>query len=153
MKIKPYIFSVVYGFALCLVIVGASPSAANAQAASGEAGPIRSSAAYSEILLRKTELLSDLEAFSSDYTEANPKMLDLRAEMASLDKMLERVFGVKPSDTGKLTLALGKLIVRKAAVDADLARLARSYSKEHPEIKRAIRKAEIYDSAIKEVLK
>ena len=151
MKIKPYFLSIFSTAVLCFgmnIVLGTT-----AYSQTAEAGPIRSSPAYSEILLRKTEILSDLEAFSSEYTEANPKMLDLRAELASLDKMLERVFGVKPSDTGKLTLALGKMIVRKAVLDADLARLARSYSKDHPEIKRATRKAEIYDAAIKEVLR
>ena len=139
--------------ALCAGMWAAAVTTGYSQAAGSDAGPIRSSPAYSEILLRKTEILADLEAFSADYTEANPKMLDLRAELASLDKMLERVFGVKPSETGKLTLALGKLIVRKAVLDSELARLTRSYSKEHPDVKRAARRAEIYDSAIKEVLR
>ncbi len=118
-----------------------------------DAGPIRSSAAYAEILLRKTELQADLEAFSADYTESNPKIIDLRFELSSLDKSLEKVFGVKPSETGKLTLALGKLIVRKAALETDLSRLSRSYNKDHPEVKRAKRKVEIFEAAIKEVLR
>ena len=122
-------------------------------AAQPEVGPIRSSAAYSEILLRKTELRADLEALSADYTEANPKIIDLRFEIAALDKSLEKVFGVKPTETGKLTLALGRLIVRKAALETDLSRLMRSYNKDHPEVKRAKRRVEIFDDAIKEVLK
>src|SRR5690349_7574449 len=104
----------------------------SAYSQTADAGPIRSSAAYSEILLRKTEILADLDAFSAEYTEENPKMIELRAELASLNKQLEKVFGVKPSDTGKLTLALGKLIVRKAALDAELARLSLRNSKDHP---------------------
>ena len=120
---------------------------------SGDAGPIRSSAAYSEMLLRKTELLADLEAFSADYTEENPKILDLRTELNSLNKLQEKVFGVKPSETGKLTLALGKLMVRKAALEAELGRLMRGRAKDHPEVKRATRKLEIYDAAINEVLR
>src|SRR5258708_6837213 len=122
-------------------------------AAQTDAGPIRSSAAYSEILLRRTELKADLEALSADYTEANPKIIDLRFEIGALDKSLEKVFGVKPTETGKLTLALGRLIVRKAALDTELARLMRTYNKDHPEVKRAKRRVEIFDDAIKEVLK
>ena len=117
-----------------------------------DAGPIRSSPAYSEILLRKTEIQADIEALLADYTEANPKIIDLRVELSALDKSLEKVFGVKPTETGKLTLALGKLIVRKASLDADLSRLQRSYNKDHPEVKRAKRRVEIFDSAIREVL-
>ena len=118
-----------------------------------ETGPIRSSAAYSEILLRKTEIQADLEALSADYTEANPKIVDLRFELGALDKALEKVYGVKPTETGKLTLALGRLIVRKAALETELSRLMRSYNKDHPEVRRAKRRVEIFDDAIKEVLK
>jgi len=137
-----------------LIVLLASPIICRAQQELNTgAGPIRSSAAYSEILLRRTELQADLEALSPDYTEANPKIIDLRFEIAALDKSLEKVFGVKPTETGKLTLALGKLIVRKATLETELSRLMRSYNKDHPEVKRAKRRVEIFDNAIKEVLK
>ncbi|MEO7660111.1 MAG: hypothetical protein ABIV48_10900 [Pyrinomonadaceae bacterium] len=99
------------GFILPAIGFGQQPSA--------DAGPIRSSAAYSEILLRKTEILADIEAFSADYTEANPRLVDLRFELSVLDRSLEKVFGIKPTETGKLTLALGKLIVKKAALETE----------------------------------
>lgn len=117
------------------------------------AGPIKSSAAYAEVLLRKTELQADLESVLADYTEANPKMLDLRFELAALNKSLERIYAVKPSETGKLTLALGKLLVKKAALETDLNRLQRSYAKDNVEVKRAKRKVEVFETSINEVLR
>jgi hypothetical protein len=138
---------------LVLVVMSGGLYVSDTFSQTTEAGPIRSSPAYSEVLLRKTELKADLEALSADYTEANPKIVDLRFELSVIDKLLEKIFGVKPSETGKLTLALGKLIVRQAALQTDHARLLRSYSKDHPEVKRAARKMEIYDAAIKEVLR
>ena len=143
-------------YAIRLILTAALvalPALVFAQDAATEVGPIRSSAAYAEVLLRKTDIMADLEALSADYTEANPKIVDLRFELASLDKSLEKIFGVKPSETGKLTQALGKLIVRRATLETDHARLTRSYNKDHPEVKRAKRKVEIFDSAIREVLK
>ena len=125
---------------------------ANKNPGQSEAGPIRSSPAYSEILLRRTELQADLEAFAVDYTEANPKIADLRFEINALDKELGKVFAVRPTETAKLTLALGKLIIRKAGLETDLNRLSRSYNKEHPEVKRMKRKVEIFDAAISEIL-
>ncbi len=118
-----------------------------------EVGPIRSSPAYAEVLLRKTELQADLEAFLADYTEQNPKIIDLRAELAAIASALEKIYGVKPSETGKLTLALGKMIVKRAALETDVARLTRSYNKDHPEVRRAKRRVEIFDAAINEILK
>jgi hypothetical protein len=117
-----------------------------------EAGPIRSSAAYAEVILRKTELQADLESFLPDYTDTNPKILDLRFEIGALDKALEKIYGVKPSETAKLTLALGKLLVKRASTETELARLLRSYTNEQKDVKRAKRRVEIYDAAIKEIL-
>lgn len=136
-------------FAVLLVLLAAT--AAFSQ--TGEVGPIRSSAAYAEVLLQKTELQADLEAYLIKYTEENPKVIDIRNELAALNKSLEKIYNVKPTETGKLTLALGKLIVKQAGMQADLAKLLRSYGNEHADVKRAKRKLEIYDSAINEILK
>ncbi|HEV7701663.1 MAG TPA: hypothetical protein VGO43_15640 [Pyrinomonadaceae bacterium] len=131
--------------------VAAQKSSDNPQ--TGDPGPIRTSPAYAEVLLRRTELQADIEAFGESYTEVNPKMLDMRTELASLDKSLEKLFGVKPTETAKLTQALGKLIVKKAALEADLAHLLRTYNLAHPDVKRAKRRLEIFESAIGEILK
>jgi len=120
---------------------------------SPDAGPIRSSAAYSEVLLRRTELQADLEAFLDSYTEANPRVVDTRYELAALERSLAAIFAVKATETGKLTLALGKLIVKRAALETEANRLTRTYNTEHPELKRAKRRVEIFDNAIKEVLR
>lgn len=115
-------------------------------------GPVKSSAAYAEVLLRRTDLQADLEAVAADYTEQNPKVLDFRYEISLLDKSMERLFGSRPAETGKLTLALGKLLVKKASLETELSRLSRSYSKDHPDVKRAKRRVEIFENAINEVL-
>src|SRR5436190_3614462 len=137
-------------FVSVLLVMGASLSFAQAD---DNAGPIKSSPAYAEVLLRKTELQADLESLIADYTEANPKIIDLRFELAALNKSLERLYAVRPTETGKLTLALGKLLVKKAALDTDLNRLQRSYNKEHQEVRRAKRKVEIFEASINEVLR
>lgn len=140
--------------AICIVFAASAVAAAQKDPGLSDAPlSIKSSPAYAEILLRKTELLADIDAFGADYTEASTKMIELRAEIASLDKSLVKVFAVRPSETGRLTQGLGKLIVRKAALDADLDRLLRRYSKEHPETKRAQRRADRFEAAIAEILK
>ena len=137
-------------FAAAILLMAVSISFAQAD---DNAGPIKSSPAYAEVLLRKTELQADLESLIADYTEANPKIIDLRFELAALNKSLERLYAVRPTETGKLTLALGKLLVKKAALDTDLNRLQRSYNKEHQEVRRAKRKVEIFEASINEVLR
>jgi hypothetical protein len=113
---------------------------------------VKSSPAYAEILLRRTELFSDLEALLIDYTEDFPKVKQLRHENELLTKELERLLAVNPAETGKLTLALGKLMVRRAELETDLWSLRQQFNDEHPDVKRARRKAEIYETAIREIM-
>jgi hypothetical protein len=116
------------------------------------ASAARSSAAFAEVLLRKTELLADAESLSADYTDTNPKLIDLRYEGAALDRYLSRLDTTPAPQSGKLTPALGKLMVRRASLDVELARMGRTLNIDHPDYKRIKKKLEIYDAAIKEIL-
>ena len=113
---------------------------------------VKSSPAFAEIILRKTELEAELESLLVSYTEDFPKIKEIRFETDSLKKGLERLSAVKSAESSKLTLALGKLIVRKAELETDLWNLRKKYDDNHPEVKRAKRKIEIYESAIREIL-
>ena len=113
---------------------------------------VRSSPAYAELLLRTTEVKAELESLIADYTETSPRILDLRIEIDELSKATQRLSAVRAFESGKLTLALGKLLVRKASLETDLARLLRSYKAEHPEVRRAAKKVEIFEAALKELL-
>lgn len=135
--------------ALSVLFLAATLAAAG-QSAEGNAA--RSSAAFAEVLLRKTEILADLEAVSADYTDTNPKVVDMRNEIIALNKWLGRMLAVKPQETGKLTLGLGKLIAKRCTLEAELARLIRTYSDEHQEVKRARKRLATFDAAIKELM-
>lgn len=112
----------------------------------------RSSPAYAEVLLRKTEIEAELDSFLVDYTEDYPKIVDARAELGFLKTEIERLLSTKPADAGRLTLALGKLIVRKVEFEVQLDRLLRQYKSEHPDVKRAKKKVDAFEAAIKEIL-
>ena len=141
----------VKGIAIVLTLL-LIPLSAEAQKTDETVGPIRSSAAYAEVLLRKTELQAELEAILPDYTEENPKVIDGRFEIGVLTRDIDRIYAVRPSEIGKLTQALGKLIVRRAALETELQRLLRSYNKDHLDVKRAKRRIEIFDNSIKQIL-
>lgn len=124
-----------------------------ALAASGQDGDIvKGSPAYAEVLLRRTELFAEVESLAESYTDEAPKMVDLRFEVAALDKALAKLRGTKSADAGRLTLALGKLWVRRAALETDLNRLARTYNREHPDVKKTKKRLDLFDAAIKEIL-
>lgn len=124
-----------------------------ALAASGQDGDmVKGSPAYAEVLLRRTELFAEVESLAESYTDEAPKMVDLRFEVAALDKALAKLRGTKSADAGRLTLALGKLLVRRASLETDLNRLARTYNREHPDVKKTKKRLDLFDAAIKEIL-
>ncbi len=113
---------------------------------------IKATAAYSEVLLRKAELTADLESLLIEYTEEYPKAKSIRIELGFLQKEIDRLLAVAPSDAAKLSTALGKLMIRKAQVETELVKLQADYNEEHPDLKAARRKVEVFESAIKEIL-
>lgn len=113
---------------------------------------VRASSAYSEVLLKRTELEAELEDLLVAYTLEFPKVKEIQYQLVLLKTEMNKLFAVKPSESQKLTLALGKLIVRKIELEADLWNLKKQYSDEHPEVKKAKRKVLVFESAIKDVL-
>ncbi len=113
---------------------------------------LTSSPAYAEILLKRTELEAELESLLIDFTEEYPKVKADRFSLAQLKNDADSLSTVKGADASKLTLALGKLIVRKVELETDLWNLQQTLADGHPDVKRAKRKVEIYAKAIKEIL-
>ena len=112
----------------------------------------KSSPAYAEVLLRKTELLSELESLLIEYTEDYPKVKELRFETDSLQKELDVLLAVNPAESSKLSAALGRLMVRKCELGTDLWVLQKELNDQHPNVKRARRKVEIFEASIKDIL-
>src|SRR4030095_6437241 len=145
-------------FGFCLVSAGASylhAQKTSPEKPSAEAKPsstTTSSPAYAELLLKKTELLSELASLAVEYTEEYPRIKEIRYVLTLFDRDIVRINKVKPADSAKLTLALGKLMLRRIELETDLWNLQKNYKEEHPDVKRAKRKVEIYESAIGEIL-
>jgi hypothetical protein len=152
MKFLP-IFAVLIVFAPVLIRAQESkPPSPKVSTIRDTARTPKSSAAYAEVLLKKAELQSDLESLLVEYTEDYPKVRELRFTLTLLQREIERIAAVPPGEAAKLTVALGKLVVKKVELETDMWGLQRNYKDEHPDVKRAKRKVEIYEAAIKEIL-
>ena len=113
---------------------------------------VKSTPAYAEVLLRTTELTAELEALLVQYTEDYPRVKAIRLELGILREETNRLNAVRPSDVGRLTLALGKLILGKVVHAAALKRLQSNYIDSHPDVRREKKQVEIFEAAIKEIL-
>lgn len=112
--------------------------------------PAKASPAYAELLLRRAELESDVEGWLETYTEDYPRLKAARFELDLINKDLTKLLA--QTDVSKLTLALGKLLVRKNQIETDLWALENQYGKDYPEVKRNQRKLESFQKSIKEIL-
>lgn len=149
-------FSVISVVFLLSIACSAQPETAAAKKAAAEAqqaaSALKSSPAYAEVILRKTELEADLESMMVEFTDEYPKVKEARVELDLLQKELDRLVAVKPAESGKLSLALGKLMVRKVALGTDLATLRGQYDDKHPDVISARKKVQVFEKAIKDIL-
>lgn len=113
---------------------------------------VRSTPAFAEIVLRRTEIESRIEELLVTYKEKFPKVKDARYELGLIEAEVARFAGFDKSVAPKLTLALGKLLVRRARYAAEYWSVKNRYNDEHPAAKKARRKFEIFDSAVKEII-
>ena len=152
MKIALIVFFLI---AFGSVIAAAQPKAKGTPTPEPAALPnvaIRSSAAFAELLLRETDLESDLASLVMEYTEDYPKVKEKRFSLTLVKKEIERMLSMKPAETPKLTLALGKMLVRRTELETDLWALRNVYTDDHPEVKQAKEKVTIYTRAIDRIL-
>ena len=147
-----FVLCAVFSFSLAGSGQTKTPANGKAAAPATNGSALKSSPAFAEIILRRTDLRAEVESLLISYTEDFPKVKDLRFELEALNRELNRLLTVKPEESSKLTLALGKLIVRKAELEADHASLQSKYGDEHPDVKRAKRKIDIFEGAIKAIL-
>ncbi len=136
-------------FILCLTLAGLS-FGQNKLSQLENQKAVKATPAFAEVILRKAELESDVESFLVSYTEDYPKLKETRFQLDLLNKDLTKL--LTQTDVSKLTLALGKLLVRKSELETDLWALQNQFSADHPDVKRAKRKVLSFQKAIKEIL-
>jgi hypothetical protein len=111
-----------------------------------------STPAFAEVLLKKTEVEADLESLLIEYTEEYPKVKENRFTFDLLKKEIEKLSKLDASQMPKLTLALGKLIVKKVEAEVDVKALLTIYDEKHPEVGRAKKRLSVYQKAVAEII-
>lgn len=112
----------------------------------------KSSPAYAELLLQKTELEAQLEDLVGDFNEEFPKIKALRFELNLISRAADKFLAVAAGDAPKLSLALGRLTVRKIELETALWSLQQQYKDDYPDVLRLKRKVAVFDRAIREIM-
>jgi len=116
------------------------------------ANPIKSSAAYIELTLHKTIINAELVDLLEEYTEEYPRVKELKLEVQYVQAELVNLQELGASLLPRLTESFAKLLLQKIKMQVDLALLRAAHKDDHPDVKRAIRRVDIYEKAIKDVL-
>ncbi len=140
------ISSIIFIFICCTAVF------AQTKAKPVTSNSVKSTPAFAEIILLKTEVESRLEELLLDYKEEYPEVKKHRVELGFINKELDKLLKIDASQMPKLTLALGKLLVRKIELQSDLSALRENYKEDNPEVLRAKKKLEIFEKAIAEIM-
>ncbi|CAN5616085.1 hypothetical protein BH20ACI4_BH20ACI4_05120 [soil metagenome] len=144
-----------YFFVLLLVFsitVSAQTDAKKIDYSTPASKAIKSSPAYSALVLQRTVIKAELEEMLVTYTEDFPKVKDARHEIDLINFELTRLLDTKVTDSCKLSDSLGKLMLKKTEVEMQVYNLKKKYNDDHPEVLRAKRKLDIYEKAVAEIL-
>lgn len=113
---------------------------------------IKSSPAYSALILQRTVIKAELEEMLVTYTEDFPKVRDARHEIDLINFELTRLLETKVTDSCKLSDSLGQLMIKKTGVEMELYNLKKKFNDDHPDVLRTKRKLDVYEKAVAEIL-
>lgn len=146
-----YIFSIIFVF-ICSLSIFAQTENKKLDYSTPTSKAIKSSPAYSALVLQRTVIKAELEEMLVTYTEDFPKVKDARHEIDLINFELNRLLDTKVTDSCKLSDSLGKLMLKKTEVEMTIYNLKKKYNDDHPDVLRTKRKLDIYEKAVAEIL-
>ena len=108
--------------------------------------------AYAEVFAQKVEAEAELKVLIIDMTDDAPQVREKKLRRDSLQREIEWLEKLPAASHSKMTLALGKIIVRKVQAEVDQKMLAENYADEHPLIKKARARLAVYKDEIDKLL-
>lgn len=118
----------------------------------GRKPDVKTTPAYAELIMKRTEVAAELEVLLPDYTEESPEVREKRLSLQILDAALKRLETVTLEQYLALTPAVGKMLARKLEAEAELKILSEIYTDEHPAVKKSKIRFKIFDAELKKLL-
>lgn len=140
---------------MLIMLVGVSTASAQKERPKTDktdSSVVHASAAFSEILAQKALVEADLKILLTDYKEDYIGVREKQAEFALLNTALRNLEKTPAAEISKLTLALGKLVVKKIEVEAELKTLLEDYTEDFPAVKKARTRLGVYEEEIRKLL-
>ena len=87
-----------------------------------------------------------------DLTEDAAQVREKKLERDLLARAIRWLEALPAASQPKLTMALGRLAVRKAQAEANLKTVSQDYADEHPTVKKARARFAVYNSELEKLL-
>lgn len=113
---------------------------------------VKTTPAYAELLVRRTDAAAELEVLLADYTDEAPEVREKRLHLQILDQALKRLETVTLDQYQALTPAVGKMLAGKMEAEAELKIFSEMYTEEHPSLKKAKIRFKVFEAALKKLL-
>ena len=118
----------------------------------GRKPDVKTTPAYAELIMKRTEVAAELEVLLPDYTEESPEVREKRLSLQILDAAIKRLDTVTLEQYLALTPAVGKMLARKLEAEAELKILSEIYTDEHPAVKKSKIRFRVFDAELKKLL-
>lgn len=113
---------------------------------------IAETGAFAEVYAAKVEAEADLKVLTMEYPEGTQQVLEKKFERDLLNRQIRWLEALPSSSYSKMTTALGRLLVRKTQAEAAVKTLSENYADQHPALKKAQMRIEIFNSEIQKLL-
>jgi hypothetical protein len=113
---------------------------------------VKSSPAYIELTLHQADIDAELLDLAVDYTDEYPKVKRLKLEAQFVQADLGNMLKLNAAALPKLTESFAKLVLKKVAMQVDLAELKVDHKDDYPDVQRAQKRVQIYEKAIRDLL-
>jgi len=107
-----------------------------AQQPSDESAPeVKTTSAYSMLVLRKVAVEAELKAALDKYTSEHPSVQSKQFELDAINSEMEKMMETPAANLPKLTSGYGTLILRKVKLESEMKVLQLEYTSDHPTVK------------------
>lgn len=96
---------------------------------------VKTTSAYSMLILRKAAVEAELEKVLSEYTSDHRSAKIKQFELNALNSEMEKMAETPESNLVKLTSGYGTLILQKVKLGSEMQALLLEYTSDHPKLK------------------
>jgi hypothetical protein len=113
---------------------------------------IADTGAFAEVYAAKVEVETELKVLTMDYADETPQVREKKLERDLLEREIRWLEALPSTAHEKMNFALGRLLVKKTQAEAALKNLLQNYADEHPLVKKARTRIEVYNSEVQKLL-